>query len=139
MRIDILSQDDSTMYLGRKLNLANCQATEMDSRIGLAWKAFMARKGELCNKRYPLRDRLRLFEATVSKCALYGIECWTLTEEDRRTLRTTQRKMLRWIVGIRRKMGEGLAVSSDTAAARRQVPAPQIQATLPHRRNRQTI
>ena len=67
----------------------------------------MSRKQELCNKNIPLRDRLRLFEATVSKRALYGSETWTMSREMQRRLQMTQRKMLRWMVGSGRRRLEG--------------------------------
>ena len=101
--VEILDAKDCTMYLGRNLNLWSLQETEVEYRVGAAWRQFMARKGELCGKRYSLRDRLRLFEATVTKSALYGCETWTMTAESRRRLITTQRKMLRWILGSGRK------------------------------------
>ena len=77
-KVEMLSLQESTMYLGRHLNLKDGQAVEFEYRMGVAWKKFMARKKELCNKNIPLRDGLRLFKATVSKSALYGSEMWTM-------------------------------------------------------------
>ena len=102
--IEILAAGDPTMYLGRSLSLIDTQAAELENRISSAWRAFMRRKNELCNKGYPLRSRLRLFEATVTKAALYGSETWVPTAEMARRLSTTQRKMLRWMVGTRRRV-----------------------------------
>ena len=108
-KVEILSTDDSTMYLGRNLSLHDANEIEFDHRLGAAWRSFMARKCELCNKRYRLRDRLKLFEATVTKSVLYGSECWTMTTTMKRRLATTQRKMLRWMVGSGRRTVEGPA------------------------------
>ena len=81
-----------------------------------AWNAFMARKSELCCNRYPLRARLKLFEATVSKSALYGCETWTMTSAHRQVLRTTQRRMLRWVLGKGRKVLPGRAENSTDSS-----------------------
>ena len=122
-RIDVLGADETTMYLGRSLNLRHPQEAEMDARMRAAWRAFHARKSELCNKQYSLHDRLRLFDATVTKSALYGSETWTMSVTDRERLRSTQRKMLRWMIGAgRRKDGsheneeEGKSETSDDSS-----------------------
>ena len=54
----------------------------------------MAHKRELCGSHYSLRDRLRLFGATITSSVLYGSSTWAMTAERERKLRTTQRKML---------------------------------------------
>ena len=113
-KIEILASADSTKYLGRSLSLTDFHTTELEARIGAAWRCFLARKEELCNKKYPLQERLRLFEATVSKTALYGCECWTMSAADRSRLQTTQRKMLRWIVGISRWKSSSVAQSETS-------------------------
>ena len=60
-------------------------------------------KHELTKKTYSLSDRLKLFESTVSPTVLYGSETWTLTVEMARLLKTTQRRMLRMILGQGRR------------------------------------
>ena len=72
----------------------------------------MGQKEMLCNKSYALRDRLRLFEATVTKAALYGSETWVSTVQLRNRLSTTQRKMLRWMMGTKRRV-ERVGESED--------------------------
>ena len=99
-RIDIV---ETVMYLGRKLKIKDLHATEVDNRISKAWAKFISSKKELCTKHYPLRDRLRLFQATVSSTLLYGSGSWTMTAAMQTKLRATQRRMLRWIMSVGRK------------------------------------
>jgi len=95
---------EATEYLGRKLSLTDTHETEVTHRIAKAWTKFMSYKTELCSKHYALKDRLRLFQATVTGTLLYGSGSWTLTSALEGKLRTTQRRMLRWMVGARRRV-----------------------------------
>jgi hypothetical protein len=61
------------------------------------------RRDELTNKHYPLKSRLKLFDATVGATILYGCEAWTLKKNQQNRLKTIQRKMLRMILGAKRK------------------------------------
>ena len=71
-KVKILSAEDSAIHLGRHLSLVDTREKEVEFRIAAGWKSFFARKEEHCNKAYPLQDRIRLFEATITKCVLYG-------------------------------------------------------------------
>jgi hypothetical protein len=94
---------ESTEYLGRLLAFTDINAVEMEYRIGKAWNKYMSMKRELCSRHYPLKQRLKLFEATVTASLLYGSGAWTMTAESERRLRTTQRRMIRWMVGVGRE------------------------------------
>jgi hypothetical protein len=76
---------------------------ELSNRIKCAWAKIVQHKEELTKKQYSLADRLRLFESIVSPAVLYGSETWTLTKEMAKLLRTTQRRMLRKILGQGRR------------------------------------
>ena len=109
LKIEVLSREGSTMYLGRLLSAHNTQDTELDFRIERAWKKFFAHKSELCGKGYRLRDRLKLFDSVVTSTVLYGSGTWTMTQAREAKLRVHQRKMLRWMIGCGRKQGNGHA------------------------------
>ena len=57
----------------------------------------------MTSKHYPLSHRLKLFAAVVQPTFLYGCPSWTLTRKRESVIRSLQRKMLRSIVGSRRK------------------------------------
>ena len=104
MNIEILPLTGAVKYLGWKFSFDHFQGIELQNRIRVAWAKFMAQKQELTGKDYALKVRLRLFEAVVSPCLLYGCEAWTLTKTDEYLLQRTQRKMLRMISGAKRRM-----------------------------------
>ena len=101
-KVEVLPHDGATAYLGRALSLSNTQEVELQNRLDAAWKKFHANKAQLCNKNYPLLARLKLFNAVVTPTALYGCETWTMLQEGRRRLQSSQRRMLRWMVGVGR-------------------------------------
>jgi hypothetical protein len=93
---------NSTEYLGRLLSFEDTHKVEIDSRVSKGWKKFMTLKNELISKHYPLKHRLKLFDSTVTAVVLYGSGTWTMTADLQRKLRTTQRRMLRWMIGVGR-------------------------------------
>ena len=92
-----------TTYLGRQACFNEFHDTGIRHRMDKGWAAFGKYKDELCGRHYPLRSRLRLFDAVVSATVLYGSGTWTMTVERTHLLQTTLRKMLRKIVGTPRR------------------------------------
>ena len=103
MSIEMLPHSESLKYLGRKVSFDSTQEIEIENRISNAWKKFMAFKNEMTSKQYPLKHRLRLFNGTVTPTILYGSATWTLTCKTESRIRSTQRKMLRMILGSGRR------------------------------------
>ena len=104
--VKVVGADDTEKYLGHKLSLSEFHATEFANRMASAWASFFKLKDVLCNRKVPLKDRIKLFECSVTPCALYASGTWATTAEMVRKLSTTRRKMLRWMVGITRQVDE---------------------------------
>ena len=107
--IEILDQAAAERYLGRKFCFEDSQMIELKNRLAAGWAAFHKHKGELCNKFYSLRDRIRLFDAVVTPAVLYGSAAWALTQSMEQKLTTTRRRMLRYVFRLHR----GFAPDSD--------------------------
>ena len=117
MDIGILPLGGSVKYLGRMVSFESMHEVELDHRLRQAWKAFMCHRDELVNKKYKLRDRLRLFDSVVSPVALYGSQCWTLTKPLQDKLVRAQRRMLRMVFGVpRRRIAQGTDTSSSSSS-----------------------
>lgn len=69
-------------------------------------KFFYKMKHILCNRSCPMFARLRLFNASVTACALYGSAVWVLNTEQERRLKTERRRLLRKVFMIPRDKAE---------------------------------
>ena len=97
--VEVVPPAGSSAYLGKTMNLQSVHDVEIAARIDRAWKKFFASKTDLCGRHVNLKSRLKLFNATVTPTLLYGSGSWTMTADRERLLRTTQRRMLRWMLG----------------------------------------
>ena len=105
-QVRVAAAADTERYLGHKLSTLKFHQTEFENRLASAWAAFFMLKDVLCNRNVPLRDRFKLFECSVTPCALYASGTWTQTAATERKLCSTRRKMIRWIVGVARHRDE---------------------------------
>jgi hypothetical protein len=112
--IEILAEDASIMYLGRSLSFGvKGLDQEIQHRINRGWAKFHTYYQELTGAKYPLRDRMRLFEAVVTPTVMYGAATWVMTKEREKLIRTAQRKMLRKVVRVASRR---MTSSSDTTS-----------------------
>ena len=114
-KVDILRDGQSTMYLGWALGMEATQDTELRNRINKGWAKFMMWKKELCCKRYSLQSRLKLFNAVIMPSILYACGTWTMSAYSEMQLRTTQRKMMRSILGSGRKRRQEAKPASSSS------------------------
>ena len=101
--VDVLVDETTEKYLGRKLCFRDVHQVELQYRLACAWAAFHKHKGELCSKYYCLKDRIKLFDAVVSATLLYGCASWAMTQSMEKALQTQRRRMLRYVLRIYRK------------------------------------
>ena len=129
MKIEILPRASAVKYLGRQITFEDYHEVELRNRIRAGWAKFMQNKQELVNKKYSLNDRLRLFESVISPTVLYGSECWTMNKSMDKMLRTTQRKMLRSILGQgRRRITRTSQTEQDSGSEHEAEPNTQEEA-----------
>ena len=102
-KIEILTRSQHIKYLGRLITFEEANSVEVNQRIRAAWAKFSELRHELTSKHYCLRDRLRLFESTVSATLLYACEALTLIRSTENLITRTQRRMLRMILGASRR------------------------------------
>ena len=96
---EMMPFNGSTAYLGKQLSCHEIHDMKLSARLDKAWKKFFLLKTDLCGRHVSLQARLKLFNASVTSTVLYGSGTWTMTADRERKLRTTQRRMLRWMLG----------------------------------------
>ena len=108
MSIEILAKSESMKYLGQRISFHQQETLEIKSRIRAPWATFHKYRQEFTSKKYMLKLRLRLFDATVSPTLCYAAGTWTPSRERERMIQSTQRKMLRLIIQTKRKLQKKL-------------------------------
>ncbi len=115
-KVQVLSPTESTMHLGRALNLRSTHDAEINHRIRRGWAKFGMFEKELTDKHYSFLHRVRLFNAVVTPSVLYCCCSWVMTASREQRLRGAQRKMLRTMLGKGRVIfGEADDISTQTA------------------------
>ena len=107
MTVEVLDASAITMYLGRALSLTEVHEKELEHRTKKAWSRFGMYKQEMMQKEVSLKCRLRLFHAVVTPTMLYACSAWALTAEREQKIRSAQLRMLRMLMGRKRRRQQG--------------------------------
>ena len=92
------SSREKVKLLEQMITSVDQETTEVQHRIRCAWSAFAT----LTSQSYLPRHRSHQFDAVVTPKVTYGAGTCATTKEHEKMLRTTQRKMLRLIIGTKR-------------------------------------
>ena len=99
--VEVVRTGEMHKYLGAAFpgDLKARGKTALAHRIKCAWGKFHLFHGSLTNRHVDIKLRLRLFDAVVTPCVMYGLATAPMTSADIEHLAATQRNMLRSIVG----------------------------------------
>ena len=117
MNIEILPPRGKVKYLGQLITIKNAVQVEFEHRIKCVWSTFTTHRLELTSPKYPLRDRLKLFDATVTPSLFYASGTWTMTQDMVKKRRTTQRRMMGMIIHPQRQPGTSCAAAQAASAS----------------------
>ena len=92
IKVEMLTREESTKYLGQLITFQQQETTEIRKRIRAAWATFHKHRQELTSRNYMLRHRLRLFDAAITPTICYASGTWAPTKEHERMIQSTQRK-----------------------------------------------
>ena len=100
--VEFVPEHNGIKVLGTILSLTDATKVEVTNRIATGWRAFWSLKRMLLNRRVSVHRRLKLFDATVGSCVLWGTQSWTPRADEFRLLASTRHTMLRRVAGSRR-------------------------------------
>ena len=103
MEVDggVIKEVEQFCYLG---DILDCEAgveRAVRARITIAWGRWRRISRLLANRSIDLRIRGRVYEACVRSALLYGAETWALGNRLTDILRSCDRRMLRYMAGVR--------------------------------------
>ena len=92
IKVELLTREESTKYLGQMITFQQQETTEIRNRVRAAWATFHKYRQELTSRNYPLKHRRWLCDAVVTPTMCYASGTWTSTKENERMIQLTQRK-----------------------------------------------
>ena len=98
-------------YLGDTLDCEAGVERAVRSRVAAAWKSWREVASLLVNRGIHLKSRGKVYEACIRSVLLYGAETWALTDRLVNVLRSCDRRMLRYMAGVRWQDAHGRSSS----------------------------
>ncbi|KAK6763040.1 hypothetical protein RB195_023658 [Necator americanus] len=80
-----LNKVNCVKYLGSKVTSTG-DIDQSRARVNAAWMKWKMATGVLCDKKFPVRLKSKIYKTVVRPVALYGCECWPTTKALERVL-----------------------------------------------------
>ena len=87
-------------YLGQEIRTRDSMDHELQNRIQSGWKIYTKYKEILRNKRIPISLKRKIFDQCILPTVTYGCQTWSLTQQQKKKLRTFQRAVERSMLNI---------------------------------------
>ena len=100
---DELKNVDHFKYLGSVIDRDGTIDRYVDLRVRAAWSSWRKLTGVLYDRKIPLRQKAKVYEAIIRPALTYGSKCWAMKVTSKRKIATTEMSMLRWILGVSRR------------------------------------
>jgi len=96
---------DKFCYLGDMLSVDVNADAAVEARIRIALDKFRQLIQLLTNMDVSLKMRGRLYSSCVPSSMLHGSDTWLIRKENEVTLQWAEMRMVRWMCGVRYKIG----------------------------------
>ena len=98
---------DAIVLLGDSLDSEGSSANTLSFNLGRAEASFFKHQKLFCDRTQSIKVRLGAWSSTAGSTASYNAETWHLTGPMLNEIRTWERQMLRRLLRLRRRPGEG--------------------------------
>ena len=96
----VIDEVNEFCYLGDFLSCDGGSERAVKARVALAWRKWKEISSLLCNQHIPLRVRASIYISCIRGVMLYEAESWNLNQRLLFQLRSSDRRMLRYMCGI---------------------------------------
>ena len=97
-----LKNVDHIKYLGSVIDKDGTIDKDVDLRVQAAWSSWRKLTEVRYDRKIHLRLKTKVYEAIIRPALTYGSECWAKKVTNKRTIATTEMRMLRGILGVSR-------------------------------------
>ena len=87
-------------YLESTLSQGGGCEAEVESRIKAAWGKWREVSGVVCDRKMPIKLKIKIYNSVIRPVLMYGSETWALRRKEEAKLERTEMRMLRWIMSI---------------------------------------
>ncbi len=98
-----LNNVDHFKYLGSVIDTDGTINRDLNLRVQAAWSSWRKLTGVLYDRKIPLRLKAKICETIIRLALKYGSECWAMKVTNKRKIATTEKRMLRGILGVSRR------------------------------------
>ena len=87
-------------YLGSIFAAEGGTEADCKNRVRLSWNKWRETTGVICDKKVPVKLKVKIYLTVIKHTMLYCAECWAMRKKEEHLLNTTEMRILRWIQGI---------------------------------------
>lgn len=98
----VIEQVSEYIYLGQILSTEDRQSQEVSRRITIAWKKYWSLKS-IVKGNHSTNIKKQVLESCILPTLTYGCQTWALTEANKNKIKTTQNKMQRSLLNIKKE------------------------------------
>ena len=93
----------SFKYLGSCVSDNGEMDAEVSHRIQAAWQNWRKTSGVLCDKRFSVKLKGKIYKSVVRPAMIYSCETWPMKRAQERRMEVAEMRMLRWMCGVTRR------------------------------------
>ena len=93
----------SFKYLGSCIADSGDMDAEVSHRIQAAWNNWRKTSGVLCDRRFNVKLKGKVYKSVVRPAMLYSCETWPMKRAQERRMEVAEMRMLRWMCGVTKR------------------------------------
>ena len=95
-----LAQAESFKYLGTMFSEGGGCLEAVKQRVKAAWCKWRELSGVLCDRKMPIKLKMKVYKTIVRPVLLFGAETWAVGKREEQLMERTEMRMLRWSLGL---------------------------------------
>ena len=86
--------------IGSTIDRRGGASKDVENRVAKAWSKWRELGGVICDKKFPTKLKILIYQTVIRPTLLYGCETWPMSVNDERRMATADIRMVRWTMGL---------------------------------------